>query len=111
MLELHDEEISILQARLDTMQPMLKMIEKREEIILEREEYEILQKDPDRLKQRGGALTKQLMKEEKMQKRIKKDLPKYNDILTKKLMEWEKEVSERILSEAKRSERLYPLLN
>ena len=103
MLELHDEEISILQARLDTMQPMLKMIEKREEIILEREEYEILQKDPDRLKQRGGALTKQLMKEEKMQKRIKKDLPKYNDILTKKLMEWEKEVSERILSEAKRA--------
>jgi len=94
-LELHDEEIQVLQARLDTMQPMLKMIEKREEVLVERVEYEELQKDPDRLKQRGGALTKQLMKEEKMQKRIKKDLPKYTDILSKKLREWEKECGEK----------------
>lgn len=63
MLELHDEEISILQARLDTMAPILKMIERREDVLIERVEYEELQKDPDRLKQRGGALTKQLMKE------------------------------------------------
>lgn len=94
LLQQHDDEIAVLQARLDQMRPMLRMIEKREEVIAERTKYEELQKDPDRLKQRGGALTKQLMMEEKMSKRIKKDLPRYNDALMKKLKEWEKECGE-----------------
>jgi hypothetical protein len=34
---------------------MLKMIERREEVVQERTRYEELQKDPDRLKQRGGG--------------------------------------------------------
>jgi len=94
LLQQHDDEIAVLHARLDQMRPMLRMIEKREEVVTERTKYEELQKDPDRLKQRGGALTKQLMMEEKMSKRIKKDLPKYNDTLAKKLKEWEKECGE-----------------
>ncbi|GMI03769.1 hypothetical protein TrVE_jg5427 [Triparma verrucosa] len=94
LLQSHDEEIDVLRARLDQMRPMLKMIERREEVVLERTQYEELQKDPERLKQRGGALTKQLMMEEKMQKRIKKDLPKYNETLTKKLKEWKQMTGE-----------------
>eukprot|EP00518_Triparma_eleuthera_P017841 CAMPEP_0197561450 /NCGR_PEP_ID=MMETSP1320-20131121/25203_1 /TAXON_ID=91990 /ORGANISM="Bolidomonas sp., Strain RCC2347" /LENGTH=227 /DNA_ID=CAMNT_0043123093 /DNA_START=15 /DNA_END=698 /DNA_ORIENTATION=- len=94
LLQEHDEEIEVLRARLETMRPMLKMIERREEVVAERLKYEELQKDPDRLKQRGGALTKQLMMEEKMQKRIKKDLPKYNDTLRKRLREWKAEAGE-----------------
>merc|ERR1712032_214748 len=39
--------------------------------------------------QRGSALTKQLMKEEKMSRRIRKDLPRLTDELGKKLREWE----------------------
>jgi hypothetical protein len=37
------------------------------------------------------------MMEEKMQKRIKKDLPKYNDALTKKLKEWHSECGEHFM--------------
>ena len=72
------------------MQPILKVIEKREEILKERMEYEELQKDPSRLQQRGSALTKQLMREEKIARRIKKDLPKATDYLERKLREWKK---------------------
>ncbi|GMH62652.1 hypothetical protein TrRE_jg3967 [Triparma retinervis] len=102
LLQKHDDEIAVLQARLDQMRPMLRMIEKREEVIAERTKYEELQKDPDRLKQRGGALTKQLMMEEKMSKRIKKDLPRYNDALVKKLNEWERECGEAFMFRGER---------
>ena len=97
LLQQHDEEITVLEARLDQMRPMLRMIEKREEVVAERSRYEELQKDPDRLKQRGGALTKQLMMEEKMQKRIKKDLPKYTEALKKKMREWRRDTGEGFL--------------
>jgi protein regulator of cytokinesis 1 len=94
LLQEHDEEIAVLVVRLDQMRPILGMIEKREAVVAERAQYEELQKDPERLKQRGGALTKQLMMEEKMSKRIKKDLPKYEEALSKKLKEWKKECGE-----------------
>uniref|UniRef100_A0A7S4JHN0 Uncharacterized protein n=1 Tax=Odontella aurita TaxID=265563 RepID=A0A7S4JHN0_9STRA len=90
LLSQHENYIRSLQSRLDQMRPILRVIEKREEIVKERMEYEKLQKDPERLQQRGAALTKQLMKEEKMARRIKKDLPKYTDVLEKKLNEWRK---------------------
>jgi len=91
LLSQHEDYIASLNARLNLMRPILKIIEKREDILKERYEIEQLQKDPDRLQQRGAALTKQLMKEEKMTRRIKKDLPKYTDALTKKLRDWESE--------------------
>jgi protein regulator of cytokinesis 1 len=88
LLNDHEQIIESLESRLAQMRPMLDMIEKREVIVLERMQYEGFQKDPDRLQQRGAALTKQLMKEEKMSRRIKKDLPKYTEVLQKKLKEW-----------------------
>merc|ERR1711957_747352 len=51
-------------------------------------EYEELQKDSDRLKQRGAAMAKQLMEEEKMARRIKRDLPRLTKMLNEKLDEW-----------------------
>mmetsp|Transcript_38429 Transcript_38429/g.57590 ORF Transcript_38429/g.57590 Transcript_38429/m.57590 type:complete len:658 (-) Transcript_38429:662-2635(-) len=89
LLAEHEEHIKQLQEKLEQMKPILKIMEKREDIIKERMEYEDFQKDPDRLKQRGAALTKQLMKEEKMSRRIKRDLPKYTEILERKLREWQ----------------------
>jgi protein regulator of cytokinesis 1 len=88
LLEKHEIYIKVLQDRLEEMKPILRLIEKREVIIKERMEYELLQKDSDRLKQRGAALTRQLMEEEKMAKRIKRDLPRLTDILAEKLTEW-----------------------
>jgi len=89
LLEEHEHYILLLKSRLEQIQPILRLIERREEIIKQRMKYEELQRDPDRLQQRGAALTKQLMVEEKMSRRIKKDLPKYTEILERKLNEWE----------------------
>ena len=88
LLQEHEMCISKLEDLLNLMQPILTYIEKREAILVERTEYEEFLKDPERLKQRGAALTKQLMKEEKMSRRIKKDLPKITTYLEKKLREW-----------------------
>jgi len=90
LLEKHDDYIGTLQARLEQMRPILRLIERREMVLHERYEYEELQKDSDRLQQRGAALTKQLMAEEKMAKRIKRDLPKLTEVLIEKLAEWNK---------------------
>ena len=87
LLEKHEEYIQVLEARLENMKPILKLIKHREEIIRERMEYEELQKDPNRLQQRGASMTKQLMREEKMARRIK-GLPKLSRDLEEKLHEW-----------------------
>lgn len=94
LLEQHEKYVIVLQERLEQMQPILRLIERREEIIKERMEYEELQKDSERLKQRGAALTKQLMREEKMAKRIKRELPKLTTMLDDKLREWRQEYGE-----------------
>jgi len=87
LLEKHEEYIQVLEARLENMKPILKLIKHREEILRERMEYEELQKDPNRLQQRGASMTKQLMREEKMARRIK-GLPKLTRDLDEKLHEW-----------------------
>jgi len=88
LLSQHEEYILVLERKLEQMKPLLDVIDKREAVIEERMLYEQFIKDPTRLQQRGAALTRQLMKEEKMSRRIKKDLPKYTDHLDRKLKEW-----------------------
>ena len=94
LLERHEAYITELMGILEHMKPILRMIERREDIIRERIEYEEVQKDPDRLKQRGANLTRQLMEEEKMAKRIKKDLPRLTELLIDKLHDWREELGE-----------------
>lgn len=88
LLEQHEEYAYNLCSRLEQMKPILRLIERREAIVRERVEYEELQKDPDRLQQRGAAMTRQLMEEEKMARRIKRELPRLTDLLIEKLVEW-----------------------
>lgn len=88
LLDEHEEYINHLAAKLEQVKPILRLIERRECIIRERTQYEELQKDPERLKQRGAALTRQLLEEEKMAKRIKKELPRLTSLLIEKLDEW-----------------------
>lgn len=94
LLEKHEIYKHVLEQRLEEMKPILRLIERREAIIIERMEYELLQKDPQRLKQRGAALTRQLMEEEKMDKRIKRELPRLTQILVDKLSEWKEKHNE-----------------
>jgi len=86
LLAKHEEYAGALNAKLEKMQPILDLIGRRESIIEERVELEMLQKDPDRLKGRNAS--KQLMKEEKMMRRVQKELPKITQHLEKKLKEW-----------------------
>jgi Ase1/PRC1/MAP65 family protein len=88
LLEKHEEYIRILVAKLEQMKPILRLIERRELIIRERTQYEEYQKDPERLQQRGAAMTRQLMEEEKMAKRIKKELPRLTTLVIEKIEEW-----------------------
>ena len=88
LLSKHEQYILVLERKLEQMKPLLDVIDKREAVIEERMMYEQFIKDPTRLQQRGAALTRQLMKEEKMSRRIKKDLPRYTDHLYRKLKEW-----------------------
>lgn len=85
----HEEYVATLKSKLEKMQPILDHIKKREEIIEERIELEFLQKDPDRLK--GRHASKQLMKEEKMNRRVKKELPRITANLEKVLRQWYEE--------------------
>mmetsp|Transcript_16576 Transcript_16576/g.38302 ORF Transcript_16576/g.38302 Transcript_16576/m.38302 type:complete len:616 (+) Transcript_16576:104-1951(+) len=94
LLDEHEEYIGILRDRLEKMKPINKLIERREDILRERMQYEELQKDPDRLKQRGAAMAKQLMEEEKMARRIKRDLPRLTKMLQDKLSEWKEKHDE-----------------
>eukprot|EP00545_Synedropsis_sp_CCMP1620_P011432 CAMPEP_0119007448 /NCGR_PEP_ID=MMETSP1176-20130426/3018_1 /TAXON_ID=265551 /ORGANISM="Synedropsis recta cf, Strain CCMP1620" /LENGTH=619 /DNA_ID=CAMNT_0006959605 /DNA_START=306 /DNA_END=2162 /DNA_ORIENTATION=- len=94
LLDSHDEYIKVLECRLEQMQPILRILARRAEILAERMEYEELQHNSERLQQRGAALTKQLMREEKMAKRIKRELPKLSSMLEDKLVEWKKEHGE-----------------
>mmetsp|Transcript_5982 Transcript_5982/g.17015 ORF Transcript_5982/g.17015 Transcript_5982/m.17015 type:complete len:638 (+) Transcript_5982:122-2035(+) len=94
LLDEHEAYIVLLQDRLEKMRPINRIIERREDILRERMEYEELQKDSDRLKQRGAAMAKQLMEEEKMARRIKKELPRLTKMLQEKLEEWKESHSE-----------------
>eukprot|EP00536_Pseudo-nitzschia_multiseries_P019088 jgi/Psemu1/328964/estExt_fgenesh1_pg.C_38090001 len=94
LLDEHESYIVLLQDRLEKMKPINRIIERREDILQERMEYEELQKDSDRLKQRGAAMAKQLMEEEKMARRIKKELPRLTKMLQEKLREWKESHSE-----------------
>ena len=90
LLSEHDSYIRHLRKKYEQMQPILTVIERREAILRERDEYEEAQRDPARLQQRGAALTKQLMREEKIARRIKKELPKATEFLERKLKAWGK---------------------
>lgn len=97
LLWAHDSYIKTLKKRFSEMQPILKLIERREIIVEERIEYEKLQQQPDRFHQAGAKLTRQLMAEEKMAKRIKRELPKVTDMLEEKLKQWEDDHDEEFL--------------
>jgi len=97
LLEAHEAYLGKLHNRYEQRKPILRLIERREGIVKERMEYENLQKDPERLKQRSGALARQLLEEEKMARRIKRELPKLTNALKEKLTEWKERHSEDFL--------------
>lgn len=95
LLSAHEAEISRLEALKEQRAPTLVMIEKHRSLIKDRDDLTASSQDASRLMARGQKGEKRdptrLLREEKMRKRIAKDLPKIESELRQILEDWEDE--------------------
>ncbi|KAI5807063.1 microtubule associated protein-domain-containing protein [Geopyxis carbonaria] len=92
LLQAHEMEINRLQALLKERGPILNLINRHKELVNEKEQLAISTTDPSRLLGRGGPGGRdptRLLREEKMRKRISKELPRVEVELKKALEKWE----------------------
>ncbi|RDL39507.1 Uncharacterized protein BP5553_03847 [Venustampulla echinocandica] len=115
LLEAHEQEIGRLEALKEQRAPTLVLIEKHRSLVKDRNDLQASSQDASRLLGRGQKGEKRdptrLLREEKMRKRIVKDLPKVAAELRKVLEKWEDEYGrpflvhgERYLDELEASE-------
>jgi len=100
LLASHEMEIRRLQLLLEERAPIISMIDKHRSLVNDREQLAILASDSSRLVSRGGSGNRdptRLLREEKMRKRIAKELPKVEVELKKILEDWEAERGEPFL--------------
>ena len=95
LLSAHEAEIARLEALKEQRAPTLVMIEKHRSLVKDRDDLAASSQDASRLLARGQKGEKRdptrLLREEKMRKRIAKDLPKIELELRKILEDWEDE--------------------
>eukprot|EP00802_Teleaulax_amphioxeia_P002288 Tamp_02290.p1 GENE.Tamp_02290~~Tamp_02290.p1 ORF type:complete len:764 (+),score=219.23 Tamp_02290:52-2292(+) len=91
-LRLHEEHLSACKERLETMQPILKMFDRRGLIMAEDKAMKEALADPNRLLGRGRGMAEQLKKEEKVRNMVNKELPKLRQKLRAAVAEYEASV-------------------
>ncbi|KAI1505550.1 microtubule associated protein-domain-containing protein [Biscogniauxia marginata] len=95
LLEAHEREIARLEALREQRAPTLALVEKHRALVQERDELAASSQDASRLMMRGQKGERRdpgkLLREEKMRKRIAKELPKIAADLSKMLEKWEDE--------------------
>ncbi|OAL46429.1 hypothetical protein IQ07DRAFT_150769 [Pyrenochaeta sp. DS3sAY3a] len=95
LLSAHEAEIARLEALKEQRLPILQKIDRHRELVKERDELQQSSQDASRLMLRGQKGEKRdpgkLLREEKMRKRIAKELPKVEAELKKTLETWEDE--------------------
>lgn len=95
LLSAHEAEISRLQTLVNQRRPILTLIARHESILADRADLEASSQDASRLTTRGQKGERRdpgkLLREEKMRKRIAKELPKLEKELHNLLEEWEHE--------------------
>lgn len=95
LLEAHEQEIIRLDTLREQRAPMLALVEKHRTLVSERDELAASSQDASRLMMKGQKGEKRdpgkLLREEKMRKRIAKELPKVAAELRKILDQWEDE--------------------
>ncbi|TVY66849.1 Anaphase spindle elongation protein 1 [Fusarium oxysporum f. sp. cubense] len=95
LLEAHEREIARLEALKEQRAPTLALIDRHKSLIQERDDLAASSQDASRLMARGQKGEKRdpgkLLREEKMRKRIAKELPKITADLRKILSKWEDE--------------------
>ena len=84
ILEAHETEVAKLKAQFIVLQPIVELILKREQILVEKVEYEEILKNKDRFKIAGWSI-----KEENFRKILTKELPKLNQKLLEDLEVYE----------------------
>jgi protein regulator of cytokinesis 1 len=95
LLEAHEREIARLELLKEQRAPTLALVDKHKQLVQERDELAAASQDASRLLGRGQKGEKRdpgkLLREEKMRKRIAKELPKVVAELRKALEQWEDE--------------------
>lgn len=95
LLSAHEHEIARLEALREQRAPIIAAVDKHRSLIQDREDLEKSSHDASRLMIKGAKGEKRdpgkLLREEKMRKRIAKDLPKVEADLRKTLESWENE--------------------
>ncbi|KAI4723440.1 hypothetical protein E4T48_00303 [Aureobasidium sp. EXF-10727] len=95
LLEAHEAEIARLEALKEQRAPTLAMVDKYRSLVKDRDDLAASSQDASRLMLRGQKGEKRdptrLLREEKMRKRIAKELPKVESDLRQILEEWEHE--------------------
>ena len=115
LLEAHEQEIARLEALKEQRAPTLALIDNPRALVKERDDLQASSQDASRLMMRGQKGEKRdptrLLREEKMRKRVAKELPKVAQQLRKALEKWEDEYGrpflvhgERYLDELEASE-------
>jgi Microtubule associated protein (MAP65/ASE1 family) len=72
----HEYEIKRLENLIESRQNALSLVKRHMELIAERQALEESSKDPSRLTQRGAQAAGRLLQEEKVRKKLSKELPK-----------------------------------
>ncbi|OIW33630.1 hypothetical protein CONLIGDRAFT_185945 [Coniochaeta ligniaria NRRL 30616] len=95
LLEAHEQEIARLEALKEQRAPTLALVEKHRTLVHDRDELAASSQDASRLMLKPQKGEKRdpgkLLREEKMRKRISKELPKVSAELRKTLEKWEDE--------------------
>ncbi|KAL7932136.1 microtubule associated domain-containing protein [Trichoderma chlorosporum] len=95
LLEAHEREVVRLEALKEQRAPLLELIEKHKSLIKDRDDLVASSQDASRLMLRGQKGEKRdpgkLLREEKMRKRVAKELPKVTAEVRKALEQWEDE--------------------
>ena len=115
LLEAHEQEIGRLETLKEQRAPTLALIDHHRALVKERDDLQASSQDASRLMMRGQKGEKRdptrLLREEKMRKRVAKELPKVAVQLRKALEKWEDEYGrpflvhgERYLDELEASE-------
>ncbi|PHH60624.1 hypothetical protein CDD81_1414 [Ophiocordyceps australis] len=95
LLEAHEQEVARLEALQEQRAPLLALVDKHRSLIHDRDELAASSQDASRLMMRGQKGEKRdpgkLLREEKMRKRIAKELPRVAAEVRKALNKWEDE--------------------
>jgi len=106
LLEAHEQEIARLEVLREQRGPTLALVERHKTLVHDRDELAASSQDASRLMMRGQKGERRdpgkLLREEKMRKRIAKELPKVAADLRKVLEKWEDEYSRPFLVHGER---------